>query len=88
MKIKLSTSQHPIILILMVLLMHPELKMSTIRITTGLRIVDTREGLIRLVEEGLIENLNIHSRNPTFRLIDHERAKSYLETLASKKFIH
>lgn len=85
MKFHLSSSDHQIIMILMVLLMHPELKLSTIRITTGLTIYETRSGLLKLMENKIIEKVSVSSRNPSFRLINSEKAKSYLEDLAKQK---
>ncbi|MCE7734702.1 MAG: hypothetical protein GPJ54_07495 [Candidatus Heimdallarchaeota archaeon] len=85
MKFHLSSSDHPIIMILMVLLMNPELKLSTIRITTGLTVYETRSGLLKLIENGIIDKISVSSRNPTFQLIDSEKAKSYLEELAKQK---
>ena len=87
MNFHLSSSDHPLILILMVLLMHPELKMSTIRITTGLSINETRDGLMKLLDKDIIENISRSRRNPTFRLVDPESAKLFLEELAKHKMI-
>lgn len=74
-------------MILMVLLVHPEIKMSTIRITTGLTVKETRLGLVKLIENKIIEKISNSSRNPTFRLIDPDNAKSYLEELARQKMV-
>ena len=87
MKFHLSLSDHPIIMILMVLLMNLELKFSTIRITTGLTIDETRVGLVKLMENKIIEKVSVSSRNPSFRLINSEKAKSYLEELAKRKIV-
>lgn len=88
MNLRLAISEQPIILILIVFLMNQELRFSTIKITTGLTIEETRNGISILVEESIIERISRSSVNPTFRLISQDMAKSYLENLAKRRAIH
>ncbi len=88
MNLRLAISEQPIILILIVFLMNQELKFSTIKITTGLTIEETRRGISKLIEEGIIERISRSLVNPTFRLISQDKAKTYLENLARRRAIH
>ena len=85
MNLRLAISEQPIILILIVLLMNQELKLSTIKITTGLTGEETTKGIRKLIEEGVIEKVSRSSLNPTFRLINQDIAKTYLESLAKRR---
>ncbi|MFV2014132.1 MAG: hypothetical protein ACC656_01775 [Candidatus Heimdallarchaeota archaeon] len=67
--------------------MHPELKFSTIRITTGLTISEIRDGLIKLIKNKIVAKIISSPRDPTFRLIDLVKAKSYLEDLAKQNLV-
>ncbi|OLS26068.1 MAG: hypothetical protein HeimC2_16900 [Candidatus Heimdallarchaeota archaeon LC_2] len=88
MNLRLAISEQPLILILMVLLMNQELKFSTIKITTGLTVEETRHGIKQLIKEGLIEKITRSSLNPTFRMINQNIAKSYLENIAKRRILH
>lgn len=82
-----QSQNDPYIPILMVVIMHKELKLSTLKITSGITLEEAMLVTQQLVNAGIIEFLSRSLENPSFRLINEEAAKQLLWERASLRMI-
>lgn len=84
-RLGIPTYREPIVLSLIVLMMHHELRFSEIKRTTGITFEQLRKAIQGLINLRIARIINYFNGDPLFKIIDHKAGKSFLEHVALLK---
>ncbi|MHA2249504.1 MAG: hypothetical protein ACXAD7_04030 [Candidatus Kariarchaeaceae archaeon] len=84
-RLGIPSYREPVVLTLIVLMLHKELRLSEIKQTTGVSFERVRMAIQGLINLRIISVVNYFNSDPLFRITDYLAGKSFLEEIALLK---